>query len=73
MLKTMTVANLKAELANWPDDYTVYFSGLSFHRLKKRGEKVVQMEFSEVFSVREKRQGRFRGEYESGTPTPTRL
>ena len=59
--KTMTVAQLKAELwdllSNAKDDDLVFFGSgdLSFHRLKERGPtdgpRLVQIEFNEPYKV----------------------
>jgi hypothetical protein len=45
---TIKVGVLKEALAIFPDDSDICFSGLSFYRLKKRGETLVAMEFNEV-------------------------
>lgn len=45
---SITVAELKRELAKLPDDWTIDFCGLEFHRCKPRGETHAQMEFNQV-------------------------
>ena len=44
---TITIGDLKAALEIYPDNYSLDFSGLTFYRLKKRGEKLVQVEFNQ--------------------------
>ena len=44
---TITVGDLKAALEAYPDNYNLDFSGLTFYRLKQRGEKHVQVEFNQ--------------------------
>jgi hypothetical protein len=44
---TITVGQLRRELSNLPDDCEIIFSGLTYSRLKVRGENLVQMEFDE--------------------------
>jgi hypothetical protein len=50
--RKFTVGDLRRELADWPDDIELIFSddGLTFYRLKKRGENLLQMEFNETIS-----------------------
>jgi hypothetical protein len=43
----ITVAQLRRRLASYNDDDELYFSGLTFYRLKRRGEDLVQVEFYE--------------------------
>ena len=43
----ITVGELRQHLSLFDDDYTLDFSGLEFYRTKLRGEKHVQIEFSE--------------------------
>lgn len=45
---TITVGELKAALAIYPDDHKIDFGGLRFSRLKQRGPKHVQCEFSQL-------------------------
>jgi hypothetical protein len=45
---TITVKRLKDELALFPDDYEITFNGLEFYRTKLRGEKLVQIEFTQT-------------------------
>lgn len=44
---SITVGQLREHLAVFPDDWTLDFSGLEFYRAKARGEKHVQIEFSQ--------------------------
>ncbi|MBU0641066.1 MAG: hypothetical protein KKB50_19575 [Planctomycetes bacterium] len=45
----LTVGELKKRLAAFPDDYQITFSGvLEFARLKKRGDKLVDVEFNQT-------------------------
>lgn len=47
-IPTITVAWLRKELSRYSDDYEISFSGgLTYMRLKTRGDKLVQMEFEE--------------------------
>jgi hypothetical protein len=46
----ITVAELKKHLETWPDDMEILFGaepGLDFYRVKQRGEKLLQVEFSQ--------------------------
>jgi len=47
----MTIGELQDQLAKFPRDYEIFFSsgepGLTFFRLKQRGDKLVQMDFDE--------------------------
>lgn len=45
----MTVADLKAHLKPFGDDWEIEFSGLTFYRTKARGERLVNIEFAEPF------------------------
>lgn len=42
-----TVGELKKDLEMLEDDCILYAGGLTFYRLKKRGEKLVQIEFQQ--------------------------
>lgn len=55
-LPSISIGELKNLLANYPDHYQIDFSGLSFYRLKQRGETSVQMEFNQPVYLTE--QGR---------------
>ena len=55
-LPSISIGELKHLLANYPDHYQLDFSGLSFYRLKQRGETRVQMEFNQPVYLTE--QGR---------------
>ena len=44
---SITVGELKELLEGFTDDTELYFSGLDFYRGKRRGEKVVQIEFNQ--------------------------
>lgn len=43
----MKVKDLKEHLGEYPDDWDIEFNGLTYCRLKKRGETLVNMEFNE--------------------------
>lgn len=45
---TMTVGELRQRLAGLPDDAEINFGGLSFYRIKKRGDNYYQFEFNET-------------------------
>lgn len=59
---TLTVGDLKRELANWADDAEIIVGvslkdrivsdGLVFNRLKSRGEKLLQIQFYELSEER---------------------
>ena len=53
--RRMTIGELKELLKGWPDDYEITFSAvLEFNRLKKRGDKLVDMEFNQtVYKTKE--------------------
>lgn len=44
---SISVEQLRRQLAAFPDHYTIDFCGLEFYRLKMRGDEHVQMEFSQ--------------------------
>ena len=44
----MTIGELRKHFDEIPDDWTVNFSGLDFYRIKRRDEKHVQIEFSQL-------------------------
>lgn len=44
---TITVGKLRQELRLWKDDDLICFSGLTFSRVKRRGEHLAQLEFTE--------------------------
>lgn len=44
---SITVAELIDHLRIFPDHYKIYFGGLDFYRLKKRGDNFIQMEFNQ--------------------------
>jgi hypothetical protein len=44
---TISVGRLREELATYPDDCELSFSGLEFYRIKEHGPKLVQLEFNE--------------------------
>lgn len=44
----ITVGELRMHLSGYSDDYILDFNGLTFYRLKQRGEKLVQVEFNET-------------------------
>lgn len=43
-----TVGELRRDLAAYSDDDELFLSGLSYYRLKHRGEGLVQLEFNEA-------------------------
>jgi hypothetical protein len=54
--RSITVGMLKQHLDSYSDDDELDFGGLTFYRLKRRGPKLVQVEFSQ--SVYRDAQGR---------------
>jgi hypothetical protein len=44
---TITIGELKEQLAIYPDHYEIDFCGLTFNRLKQRGDTSVQLEFTQ--------------------------
>lgn len=44
---SITVEQLRGQLAAFPDHYTIDFCGLAFSRIKERGPEHVQMEFAQ--------------------------
>jgi hypothetical protein len=44
----LTVGELKRELEGWSDDMVLHMGGLTFYRMKQRGEKLLQMEFNQT-------------------------
>ncbi|MEX0899438.1 MAG: hypothetical protein WD081_01965 [Gammaproteobacteria bacterium] len=51
--KRITVGELKQHLKAFNDDEILDFSGLEFYRLKSRGPKQVQVEFSQIIFRRD--------------------
>jgi hypothetical protein len=55
--KTMTLAEFREriwdQLKDLPEDTQIFFGAgdLTFYRVKKRGQKLEQIEFSEVYEV----------------------
>ncbi|UZD56846.1 hypothetical protein OLL83_002555 [Shewanella algae] len=45
---TLTVGELKEMLNVYTEDTKIDFSGLDFYRLKKRDDKLLQVEFSQT-------------------------
>ncbi len=45
-IPTVSVADLRAALAEYPDHFQVSFSGLEFYRIKQRDEALIQIEFN---------------------------
>lgn len=45
---TISVQDLRDELALYPSHYRVSFSGLTFYRVKQRGPEIIQIEFDEA-------------------------
>lgn len=43
----ITVGMLRQQLALYPDNYELDFSGLDFYRLKQRGPELIQVEFNQ--------------------------
>jgi hypothetical protein len=52
-MKTFTVGELRDALKGYPDDNQVIFGckELEFYRTKKRGDKLVQIEFNQIVSA----------------------
>ncbi len=46
-IPTISVGQLRQELAGYPDDFEISFSGLDFYRVKTRGPKLLQIEFNQ--------------------------
>lgn len=44
---TITIGQLRKELAPWHDDDLITFSGLTFYQIKGRGDHLAQVEFNE--------------------------
>lgn len=44
---TITVGQLRQDLAIWHDDDLISFSGLAYNRIKGRGDHLAQIEFME--------------------------
>lgn len=44
---TITIGELKEQLAIYPDHFDIDFCGLEFNRLKQRGENSIQLEFTQ--------------------------
>lgn len=53
---TITVGRLREALSIWKDDDLISFSGLTFQRVKGRGDHLAQVEFNELVYLDE--QGR---------------
>ena len=47
-LPTITVGELRADLALWNDSDLISFSGLTYARVKGRGAQLAQVEFNEL-------------------------
>lgn len=52
----ITIGMLRQQLALYPDNYELDFSGLGFYRLKQRGPELIQVEFNEMV-YRDKKTG----------------
>lgn len=50
---TISLGRLRDELAGYPDDYEVSFSGLDFCRVKERGPGLLQIEFDQPVHLAE--------------------
>jgi hypothetical protein len=46
--RNITIREFKKLLDNHSDDDELYFSGLDFYRLKRRGDNIVQVEFNQT-------------------------
>jgi hypothetical protein len=44
----ITVGDLRRMLEPYPDETEIHFEELTFYRVKKRGDNLVQIEFSEA-------------------------
>ncbi len=52
MSDMLTVGDLKRQLASYDDgDELIFQGGLTFYRLKTRGDKLVQVEFDEIQAI----------------------
>lgn len=52
MDEKFTVGDLRSALELYPDDWELTFQeGLTFHRVKKRDDKMAQIEFNEVIQI----------------------
>jgi len=47
---TITVGQLRDALKHYPDDFEIGFSGLTYYRIKQRGDRLLQLEFNEAVS-----------------------
>ena len=47
-IPTITVGELRAALIPWDDNDLISFGGLSFYRVKGRGDHLAQVEFNEL-------------------------
>lgn len=50
---TITVGQLRQDLARYPDDTELYFGigDLRYYRTKDRGVNLVQIEFDEIYTI----------------------
>ena len=56
----MTIGDLKRHLSVFNDDYELTFGtgDLTFYRTKLRGDRLVQIEFNEIYEVEEMEEAR---------------
>lgn len=45
---SITVGELRNALSGYPEHFTLDFSGLSFYRIKQRGDSHLQIEFNQL-------------------------
>lgn len=51
MENKITVGELIEQLDRFPSNANLYFSGLTFNRLKQRGDDLVQIEFTQTLII----------------------
>lgn len=47
-MKNLTVGDLRRHLEGYSDETEIHFEELTFHRVKRRGDNLVQIEFNEA-------------------------
>ena len=47
---TITVQQLRDELAGYPGDFELSFSGLNYYRIRLQGQRLLQVEFDQQVS-----------------------
>lgn len=46
----LTVKDMREGIDGWSDDAEIHFEGLTFYRFKRRGDRLLQIEFNEPAS-----------------------